>query len=140
LRVFEDRVLRRISGLKRWELTGDWIKPHNEELRKLHSSPNIITMINQAGWDGRIIYHTRYWLSSLKGRPRRPWKDSIEIGLWEIGWEGVDWIHLAQDRDRWRAVVNTVMNIWVHKKRGISWLSERTVGLSRTTLPQGVKQ
>jgi hypothetical protein len=37
----------------------------------------------------------------------------------QIGWEGVDWIHLAQDRDQWRTVVNTVMNLWVAKRRGI---------------------
>jgi hypothetical protein len=44
-----------------------------------------------------------------KGRPR--WEDNIKKVLMEIGWEGVDWIHLAQDRDRWRASVDTVMNI-----------------------------
>jgi hypothetical protein len=47
------------------------------------------------------------------GRPRRRWKDDIRMNLWEIGWEAVDWIHLAQDRDQWRAVVNTVMNLRV---------------------------
>jgi hypothetical protein len=44
------------------------------------------------------------------GRPRRRWEDNIEMDLREIWWEGVDWIHLAQGRDQWRAVVNTVMN------------------------------
>jgi hypothetical protein len=47
------------------------------------------------------------------GRPRRTWEDNIRMDLREIGLEGVDWIHLAQDRDQWRAVVNTVMNIRV---------------------------
>jgi hypothetical protein len=48
------------------------------------------------------------------GRPRRRWEDGIRMDLKEkIGLEGVDWIQLAQDRDRWRAVVNTVMNIRV---------------------------
>jgi len=42
------------------------------------------------------------------GKPRRRWEDNIRIDLREIGWEGVDWIHLAQDRDQWWAVVNTV--------------------------------
>jgi len=46
------------------------------------------------------------------GRHRRGWKD-IRIGLREIEWEGVDWMHLAQDRDQWRTVVNTVINFWV---------------------------
>jgi hypothetical protein len=44
------------------------------------------------------------------GRPRRRWVDNIKMDLREIGWDGRDWIELAQDRDRWRAFVNTVMN------------------------------
>ena len=44
------------------------------------------------------------------GRPRRRWKDNIKMGLQEVGW-GMDWIDLAQDRDRWRALVNAVMNL-----------------------------
>jgi hypothetical protein len=44
------------------------------------------------------------------GRPRRRWEDVIKMNLREIGWGGVEWIHLARDRDRWRAVVNAVMN------------------------------
>jgi hypothetical protein len=47
------------------------------------------------------------------GRPRRRWVDKIKMDLREIGWNGVDWIDLAQDRDQWRALVNTVMNIRV---------------------------
>jgi hypothetical protein len=43
------------------------------------------------------------------GRPRRKWEDSIRMDLGKIGWEGVDRMHLAQDRDQWRAVVNTVI-------------------------------
>jgi hypothetical protein len=45
------------------------------------------------------------------GRPRRRWVDNIKIDLREIGWGGMDWIDLAQDRDQWRALVNTVMNL-----------------------------
>jgi hypothetical protein len=47
------------------------------------------------------------------GRPRRRWVDYIKMDLREIGWDGMDWIHLAQDRDLWRALVNTVMNLRV---------------------------
>jgi hypothetical protein len=47
------------------------------------------------------------------GRPRRRWVDNIKMGLLEIGWGGVDWIGLAQDRDKWRALVNAVMNLQV---------------------------
>ena len=46
------------------------------------------------------------------GRPRRRWEDNIKMDLREVGW-GMDWISLAQDRDRWRALVNTVMNLGV---------------------------
>jgi hypothetical protein len=46
------------------------------------------------------------------GRRRRRWEDNIRMDVGAIGWEGVDWIHLAPDRDQWRAVVNTVMNLW----------------------------
>jgi hypothetical protein len=47
------------------------------------------------------------------GRPRRRWEDNIKMDLREIGWGGMDWIHLDQDRDGWRAVVKTVMNLRV---------------------------
>jgi ribosome biogenesis protein Nip4 len=47
------------------------------------------------------------------GRPRRRWEDNIKMYLREIGFGAVDWIHLVQDRDRWRDVVNTVMNLRV---------------------------
>jgi hypothetical protein len=47
------------------------------------------------------------------GRPRRRWVDNIKMVLKEIEWDGVDWIELAQDRDEWRALVNTVMNLRV---------------------------
>jgi hypothetical protein len=47
------------------------------------------------------------------GRPRRRWVDNIEIDIGEIGWDGVDWIDLAQDKDQWRALVNTVLNLRV---------------------------
>jgi hypothetical protein len=47
------------------------------------------------------------------GRPRRKWEDNIRMDLRKIGWEGVNWMHLAQDRDQWQALVNTVMNLMV---------------------------
>jgi hypothetical protein len=47
------------------------------------------------------------------GRPRRRWEDNIKMDLREVGWEGMDWINLAQDTDRWRALVNAVMNLRV---------------------------
>jgi hypothetical protein len=47
------------------------------------------------------------------GRPRRKWVDNIKMYLREIGWDGVDWINMARDRDLWRALLNTVLNLWV---------------------------
>jgi hypothetical protein len=47
------------------------------------------------------------------GRPRRKWEDNIKMDLQEVVWEGMDWIDMAQDRDRWRAVVNAVMSLRV---------------------------
>jgi hypothetical protein len=47
------------------------------------------------------------------GRPRCRWENNVVMDLREIGWEGVDLFHLAQDRDQWWALVNTVMNLWV---------------------------
>jgi hypothetical protein len=49
-------------------------------------------------------------------RPRRWWVDDIKTDLREIGWGGIDWIHLAEDRNQWRVLVNTVMNLWVSIK------------------------
>jgi hypothetical protein len=47
------------------------------------------------------------------GRPRHSWEDNIKMDLQEVGWGGMDWIDMAQDRDRWRALVSAVMNLWV---------------------------
>jgi hypothetical protein len=47
------------------------------------------------------------------GRPRRRWEDNVKMDLREVGWGRIDWIDLAQDRDRWLVVVNTLINLWV---------------------------
>jgi hypothetical protein len=124
--VFENRVLRRIFGPKRDEVTVQWRKLHNGELHNLYSSPNIIRRIKsrRMRWaghmartgEGRNVY--RVSVGKPEGerpleRPRRRWEDGIKIDLGKIGLGGVKWIHLAQDRDRWRAVVNAVMNLRV---------------------------
>jgi len=49
----------------------------------------------------------------LLGKPRHRWQDIIKIDLQEVGWVGFDWIDLAQDRDRWQALVYATMNLWV---------------------------
>jgi hypothetical protein len=126
LRVFENRVLRRIFGPRRGEVTGDWRKLHNEELHTLYSSPNIIRMIKsrRIRWAGHVarMGETRniyiYMILVGKpegnrplGRPRHRWVDNMKMDLREIGWDGIDWIELAQDRNQWRALVNTAMNL-----------------------------
>jgi hypothetical protein len=73
--------------------------------------------------EGRKVYRVLVGMPEGKRplrRPRRRWEDGIKMDLREFGWGGVEWIHLAQDRDRWRAVVNAVMNLRVLAPR--SWL------------------
>ena len=52
------------------------------------------------------------------GRPRRRWEDNIKMDLKEVECGGMDWIELAEDKDRWHALVNTVINVWVPSKEG----------------------
>jgi hypothetical protein len=126
LRVFENRVLRRIFGAKRDEVTGEWRKLHNEELRDLYSSPSIIRIIRswRMRWAGHVARMRRkrnayrLFVGKPEGkrplvRPRPRWVDNIRMDLGEVGWGDVDWIDLAEDRNRWRALVNSVMNLRV---------------------------
>jgi hypothetical protein len=123
LRVFENR---RTFGPKRDDVTGDWRKLHNEELHNLYSSPDIIRMnkSKRMRWAEHVarMGETRNAYRILVGkpegkrplgRPRPRWVDNIKMDLGEIGWDGRDWIKLAQDREQWRAVVNTAMNLRV---------------------------
>jgi hypothetical protein len=55
----------------------------------------------------------RILVGRQEGRPRHRWEDNIKMDLQDVGWVGMNWIVLAQDRDRWRALVNVVMNLWV---------------------------
>ena len=68
------------------------------------------------------------------GRPRRRWEDNIKMNLQEVGGGCGDWMELAQDRDRWRALVSRVMNLRVPKMQGISLLAAEPVSFSRTLL------
>jgi hypothetical protein len=126
LRVFENKVLRRIFGPKMDKVTGRWRKLHNEELRDLYSSPSIIRIIKsrRMRWAGHVVRmgekRNEYRLLVGRpeemrplGRPRCRGVDNSKMNLGGIGWSGVDWIGLAQDRDKWRALVDAVMNPWV---------------------------
>jgi hypothetical protein len=103
LRVFENRVLRRIFEPNRDRVTGGWRKLHNEELHNLYSSPRIIRIIKSrrmrwAGhvariWEKRNVYSLLVGKSERKrplGRPRRRWMDNIKMDLLEIGVSDVD--------------------------------------------------
>jgi hypothetical protein len=112
LRVFENRVLRKIFGSKRDEVTGRWRKLHKEELRNLYSSPSIIRMIKsrRMRWARHVarMREERYTYTLVVGKPegktpvrqRRRWADNIKIDPGEIVMDGMNWIGLAQDRVR----------------------------------------
>jgi hypothetical protein len=117
-------VLRRIFGPKRNEVIGGWRTLHNEELRNVYCSPSIIRSIKsrRMRWAGhvarveekrnayRILVENPEGKRPL-GRPRHRWEDNVRMDLTDIGWGGMDWIDLPQDRDQWRALVNTVLNL-----------------------------
>ena len=125
LRVFENRVLRRIFGPKRDGVTGEWRKFHNEELNDPYSSPNIVLVIKsrRMRWEGHVarmgegrgVHKVLVGKPEGKrsfGRPRRRWEDNIKMDL-EVGRCCGEWMELADDRDRWRALVSTGMNFRV---------------------------
>ena len=123
LRVLENRVLRRIFGSKRDEVTGEWRKLHNEELNDLYCSSNIVRVIKSRRWAGNVaciakrrgVY--RVLVGKLSERNhlerRRRWEDNIKMDHSGSGMGGMDWTDLARDSDTWRAVVNAVMNLRV---------------------------
>ena len=126
LRVFENMGLRRIFGPRRDEVTGEWRRLHNEELNDLYSSPNIVRVIKsrRMRWAGHVarmskergVYRVLVGKPEGKrplGRPRRSWVDNIRMDLLEVGCGYMDWIGLAQDRDRWRTLVSAVMKLRV---------------------------
>jgi hypothetical protein len=125
LKVFENRVLRKIFGPEREE-DGSWRKLLNDKLHSLYSLPNIVRVIKsrRMRWtghvarmgEGRGVY--RVLIGRPEGkrplvRPRRRWEDNIKMDLREMGIDGANWIHLAQDGVQWRTFLNTVMNLRV---------------------------
>ena len=121
LRVFENRVLRRIFGPRRDEVTGEWRRLHN-----FYSTPNNVRVIKsrRIRWIGHVAHmgEERGVCRVLKGkpegrrplgRPRQRWADNIRMDLQEMVCVYMDWIGLAQDRDRWQTLVSVVMNLRV---------------------------
>jgi hypothetical protein len=117
------KVLRIMLGSRSDEETGDWRIFNNVELLDVYSSPNIVSVIKlrrirwtghvaQMGWE-RGVYEILVEKPDGKsplGRSRHRWEDNIKMDLQEVGCGGMGWIGLPQVRDRWRAVVNAVMN------------------------------
>jgi len=106
--MFENRVLRRLFGPKRDEVTGEWRKLHYEELNDLYCSPNIFRVIKSRimRWARHVarmgkrrgVYRVQVGKPEGKrplGRPRRTWEDNIKMDLQEMGFVGIDWIKLA---------------------------------------------
>jgi hypothetical protein len=111
---------------KRDEVTAEWRKLHDEELNGLYSIPNIVRVIKsrRLRWaghvarmgEGRGVYMVLVGKPEgkrLLGRPRRRWEDNVKMDLQEVGCMCEDWIGLAQDRDRWRALVSAVRKLRV---------------------------
>ncbi|KAJ4426617.1 hypothetical protein ANN_26415 [Periplaneta americana] len=157
LRVFENKVLRKIFGAKRDEVTGEWRKLHNTELQALHSSPDIIRNIKsrRLRWAGHVArmgesrnaYRVLVGRPEGKrplGRPRRRWEDNIKMDLREVGYDDRDWINLALYRDQWRAYVRAAMNLrsavlmfelaWKLSKDNIDLLWWAIVGVTEQVL------
>jgi len=108
--VFENRVLRKIFGPKRDEVTGEWRKLHNKEINVLYPSPSIVRMIKsrrmrRVGHAARMgesrgvcrVYLRQPEGNRPLGRPKRRWEDNIKTDLEKVGCESMDWIDLAQD-------------------------------------------
>ena len=119
----QHHVLSKVCNLI---LYGPCRKLHNEELNDLFSSPNIVRVIKsrRLRWAGRVAHmeEGRGVHKGLVGKPggkrplgrqRRRWEDNIKMYLEEVGRGCGDWMELGQDRDRWRALVSTVMNFGV---------------------------
>ncbi|KAJ4437318.1 hypothetical protein ANN_17456 [Periplaneta americana] len=112
LRVFENKVLRKIFVAKRDEVTGEWRKLHNTELHALYSSRDIIRNIKsrRLRWaehvarmdESRNAYRVLYGRPKGNrplGRPRRRWEDNIKMDLREVGYDDREWINLAQSTE-----------------------------------------
>ena len=123
-------MLRRILGPKRDEVTGKWREVHIEELTDLYSSSNMVQVIKsrRMRWVRHVACMMRRGVYSVfvgkpeikgqLGRPRRGRVENIKMDFREMGCGGMDWIDLAQDRDRWRALVNAVMVLRVPEIAG----------------------
>ena len=120
-----------ISAL-RDEVTGEWKRIHNENISDVYCPPNVFRAMKsrrmrQSGPVARVGkrkgVHT-VLVGKREGnitwKTQDKWEDNIEMGLQELGWEGMSQIDLARNRYRWQSHVTAVMNFWLRKMRGIS--------------------
>ncbi|KAJ4435329.1 hypothetical protein ANN_17939 [Periplaneta americana] len=153
LRVLENKVLRKIFGAKRDEVTGEWRKLHNIELHALYSSPDIIrnNKSRRLRWTGHVArrgesrngYRVLVGRPERKrplGRPRRRWEDNIKLDLREVGYDDREWINLAQDRGQWRAYVRAAMNLQVLKAVKRQQYEEKDNNRSKRKTTNGQKK
>jgi hypothetical protein len=124
LRIFENRVLTRIFGPNTEEVAGGWRGLHNEELHNLYASPYVIRRIKsrRMTWAEHVArmeeMTNSYKILVRKPEGKRPlrkpsarWEDNMDLR--KIVCVGVDWMHLSQNRDKWQALVNMIMILWV---------------------------
>jgi hypothetical protein len=117
--------MRRTFGPKREEVAGGWRRLRSEELHNLYASPNVRLMTSRRlRWAWHVVRMARmrkaYKILIGKSERKRPLRrsrrrgeENIRMDVRERGWIVVDWINLAQDRNQWRVLVNTVMNLRV---------------------------
>jgi hypothetical protein len=133
--VFEKRVMRGIFGAKRNEVTGEWRKLHNEELNDLYSLPNIVRVVKlrRLRWAGHVacmreergVHRVLVGKPERKrplGRPTHRWEDNIKTELQEVGVGCEDWMELAQDRDRWRELLDWLQRLVSFSRRTVNSL------------------
>jgi len=133
LRVFENRALRTVFVSDRDEIKWEWRILHNEELSDVYTLPNIVRVVNSGRmrWAGHVarigegrgvqnVMKGKPEENSPLGRPRRRREDNIKMDFQEVRGVCGDCMELAQDRDRWRTLVSTLMNFPVPKMWGNS--------------------
>ena len=124
LREFEYRVLRKIFGPEKKQVTGGWRRLHSEQLYDLQ-----VIISQRLRWAGHVAHmgdkrvSYRVFVGGTAngkrplGRPKYRWEDNVKNNLQKVGWGGKDWFDLAKDRDRWQAVVNAVTSSGSRKCR-----------------------
>jgi hypothetical protein len=126
LRVFVNRVERRVFEPKRDDVIGEWRKMHNKELNDLYSLPHIVRVVKsiRTRWAGyvmhmgvdRVVHRVLMEKPEGKrplGRPRHRWEDNIKMDVQDVVWGHGDGMELPQDRDRWQPIVGKVWDFRV---------------------------